>query len=85
MDYGLRSKARTLSCKKEQSELKEGRKENLVIAKSIWRVAEWPFDRLKFQCAKPRRKEPSWREKGAVGGSLSGSAMQYWITQSYRP
>ncbi|KAG5586785.1 hypothetical protein H5410_047219 [Solanum commersonii] len=49
---GLRNKTGTLICKKERSELKEGRKESMVIAKSIWRVAEWPFDRLKFQSNK---------------------------------
>uniref|UniRef100_M1DHV1 Uncharacterized protein n=1 Tax=Solanum tuberosum TaxID=4113 RepID=M1DHV1_SOLTU len=36
---------------KERSELKERRNEGLVIAKSLWRVAEWPPSRLKFQCA----------------------------------
>uniref|UniRef100_M1DU71 Uncharacterized protein n=1 Tax=Solanum tuberosum TaxID=4113 RepID=M1DU71_SOLTU len=61
--YGLRNKAWTLTCKKEQNELKGGRKESLVIAKSVWRVAEWPFDRLKFQCASLKEKIKLARER----------------------
>uniref|UniRef100_M1DR41 Uncharacterized protein n=1 Tax=Solanum tuberosum TaxID=4113 RepID=M1DR41_SOLTU len=45
--FGLRNKIRTQTSKKERSEPKEGRKKSLVIAKSIWRVAEWPVTSAK--------------------------------------
>uniref|UniRef100_M1DS17 Uncharacterized protein n=1 Tax=Solanum tuberosum TaxID=4113 RepID=M1DS17_SOLTU len=44
--FGLGNKAWTLICKKERSELKEGRNKGMVITKSLWRVAEWPPSRL---------------------------------------
>lgn len=67
--YGLRNKARTLIYKMGLSELKEWRKARLMIVKSTWRVVKWRLDCLKFHCAKPWRKELSWQENGAVGGS----------------
>uniref|UniRef100_M1DXS9 Uncharacterized protein n=1 Tax=Solanum tuberosum TaxID=4113 RepID=M1DXS9_SOLTU len=46
--FGLRNKSWILTCRKERSELKEGRNKGLVIAKSLLRVTEWPPSRLKF-------------------------------------
>ncbi|KAG5631211.1 hypothetical protein H5410_002928 [Solanum commersonii] len=54
---GLRSKARTLKCKKEQNKLKKGRKASLMIAKSTWRIVELPLAHLILQYTVPGTRE----------------------------
>uniref|UniRef100_M1DSL4 Transposon MuDR mudrA n=1 Tax=Solanum tuberosum TaxID=4113 RepID=M1DSL4_SOLTU len=49
--FGLRNNAWTLMWKKEQSKLKEGRNERLVIVEVTRRIAKFPLYRLKLQNA----------------------------------
>ncbi|KAL3352255.1 hypothetical protein AABB24_020352 [Solanum stoloniferum] len=55
--YGLKNKARTLTCKKEQNRLKKCRWASLRIAKSTQRVAEWLITLPKVPVCQALREE----------------------------
>uniref|UniRef100_M1DFQ3 Uncharacterized protein n=1 Tax=Solanum tuberosum TaxID=4113 RepID=M1DFQ3_SOLTU len=73
--YELRSKARTLTGKKEQNKLKKWRKVILVIAKTTRRFAELLFSSLKVPMCQALGKKPNRRQKWAVGEPPISSAM----------
>uniref|UniRef100_M1DK82 Uncharacterized protein n=1 Tax=Solanum tuberosum TaxID=4113 RepID=M1DK82_SOLTU len=61
--YGLRSKVRTLTSKKEQNKLKKWRKASLMNAKTTRRLAEWLFSSPKVPVCQPQGKKPSRRQE----------------------